>query len=157
MLPSVIVSVATLSNSLVVSSFSCVNCYGCYTPTLGPCFWRFCSTLSFFGIWSGSMVQSYMQLHYSCIEWLFIYHTRFLPYIWMYWGTYLCIQGGALSLSLETRLLHIESGYQAWYNSHSSIHTYPSQCGSWLCVVGEISSRMASCKAYSMFQLWCKL
>ena len=50
---------------------------------------------------------------------------------------YLCNQGGIASLfSFHTRLLHFESGQQAWYYSYSSIHTYPSQCGNQLSLVG---------------------
>ena len=52
---------------------------------------------------------------------------------------YLCSQGGySISFSFQTSLPHFESGQQAWYYSYSGIHTYPSQCGSPLSILGEI-------------------
>ena len=49
------------------------------------------------------------------------------------------------------RLPHIEFGQQAWYNSHSSIHTYSTQCGSQLSITGK-----ADCKNDIFFFTWLK-
>ena len=59
------------------------------------------------------------------------------------------MQWYSISFCLQTGLLQYESGWQIWYNSNFSMHTYPSQCGSQLFVLAEISSRMAYSSPHS--------
>ena len=62
---------------------------------------------------------------------------------------HLYYQGSTVSLSFQTSLPHFESGCQAWYFFYSSIHCYPSQCGSWLPIMGKVGSRTASSSSHS--------
>ena len=63
---------------------------------------------------------------------------------------YLCNQGSTVAFfSFQTCLLHIESGWQAWYHSNTSIHSYLSQCGSQLSFMGQVGPRVASSSSHS--------
>ena len=53
------------------------------------------------------------------------------------------------SFSFQISMPHIESGQQAWYCSYSSIHTYPSRCGSLLISVTVIFSWGAPATSHS--------
>ena len=58
---------------------------------------------------------------------------------------YLCSQGGTVSCFLSRMASQIlKSNWQAQYYSFSTIHSYLSQCGSWLSVTGQVASEVAS-------------
>ena len=52
--------------------------------------------------------------------------------------------------SFQTWLPHIESSWQAWYYSNSSIQSYQLQCGSWLSFMGEVGPWVTSSSSHSL-------
>ena len=112
--------------------------------------------LSVNGSWSGSMckahtaLKNFGQLPWCCIQWLFSYPVRLLPCIWITALLKLIyvIKVVQFLLSFQTGLPDIESQWQVQYYSYSSIHSYPSQCGSWLAVMGMFASRVETTSSH---------
>ena len=76
-----------------------------------------------------------------CMEWKFGFLSRWIIVLQK---LNFCNQGSAFSFSFQASLLNIESGYQAWYSSYSSIHSYPCQCGSQLSITEFVDKRVTS-------------
>ena len=54
-----------------------------------------------------------------------------------------------IHFSFQTSLPHFESGLQAWYYFYCIIHAYPSQCGSWLSLLGMVGFQVAPASLHS--------
>ena len=50
----------------------------------------------------------------------------------------------SISFSFQISLPHLGSGWQTWYYTYSSIHSYQSQGGKWLSITGKASPRVTS-------------
>ena len=70
------VSVATESSSLVITSSWCGYSYGCHAQSLD---------FLFSGFWNlkWNLVRTSDCWTNACIEWLFVYLEKWLPYIWI--------------------------------------------------------------------------
>ena len=90
--------------------------------------------------------RSFRSLPWCCVEWLSTYLVRWLHCIWITaWQKFICV------IRVVHGLLFFPgwpttywlSDWQAQYYSYSSIHSYPSHCGSWLSVTGSVASGLA--------------
>ena len=126
-------------------------------PVIGPFILGFCVTF----IFSKNLVRFYAQDLYTLIRtsdcyanivWKAFCLSGKVLTLYLHNRTvkaYLCNQCGSFSFSFQASQQHFEYGWQAWYYSYSSIHIYPSQCGSWLYIMRTIGSKMVFSSPHS--------
>ena len=150
-LPTKLVVIQQLADSFTIPFSWCGYCYRCHVQSLDLFLFRILDChyqlLDPGQVLCAGLIlpcTNFRQLSWCYAEWFLDYLIRLLPCIWI-----TALKKLICVIMVVQYLLFFPdcpAGYWIWL---TSIHSYPSQCGGWLSVMGMVASRVASSSSYS--------